>query len=145
MNEEELLYNIIFPEDKNPNHLNYGYFVGKSKRSIYKLKTAINESQLNPVLICDDNKENAFFAKVFQSDVDGFLEIVNEFKFKQITLKSNSINEIKHLFGEAIIVHEKKAYTASQYQFPRKNNSGINNWKMPAAVRLNQTSLKKVI
>ena len=150
MNEEELLYNIIFPEDSNPNSLNYGYFIGKSKRSIYKLKAIINETQLNPVLICDGNKENAFFAKVFQSEVDEFLKIVNEFKFKQITIKSHYLNEIKRMFGDVIIEHHKKEYTAAQYQYPRKYNNGIKNWEMPAAVSKNlvdktQPSLKKAI
>jgi len=150
MNEEELLYNIIFPEDSDPNYLNYGYFVGKSKRSVYKFKTAINDSQLNPIIICDGNKENAFFAKVFQSEVDRFLKIVNEFNFKQIRIKKNYLNEIKRMFGEAIIEHQKKVYKAAQYQYPSKNNSGIRNWEMPVAVAPNQTnenqpSLKRAI
>ena len=63
MKEEELLYNVIFPKDDDPNYINYGYFIGKSKKSIYKLKATINESQLNPILICDGNKENAFLLK----------------------------------------------------------------------------------
>ena len=32
MKEEELLYNVIFPEDNDPNHINYGYFIGRSKK-----------------------------------------------------------------------------------------------------------------
>ena len=67
MREEELLYNVIFPEDADPNYINYGYFIGRNKRSIYKLKAIINESQLNPILICDGNKENAFLLKFFKT------------------------------------------------------------------------------
>ena len=58
MKKEELLYNILFPDDDNPNYINYGYFIGSSERSIFKLKANINESQLNPILICDGNKGN---------------------------------------------------------------------------------------
>ena len=100
MKEEELLYKIIFPKDDDPNNINYGYFVGKSKRSIFKLKATINESQLNPILLCDGDKENAFFAKVFESEVDRFLKIINEFNFKQIKINHRYINEIKYMFGD---------------------------------------------
>ena len=140
MNEEELLYNIIFPNDDDPNYINYGYFIGKSKRSVYKFKAVINESQLNPVLIRDGNKENAFFAKVFQGEVDRFLKIVKDFNFKQVTIKSHYMNGIKRMFGEAIVEHKKKVYKAAQYQYPRKYISGIKNWEIPAAVALNQTN-----
>ena len=99
MKEEEVLYNIIFPKDDNPNYINYGYFIGKSKRSVYKLKATIDESQLNPVLICDGNKENAFFPSVFESEVDRFLKIVNEFHFKQVKKTSRYMNEVKYMFG----------------------------------------------
>jgi len=85
--KEELLYSIIFPEDEDPNFINYGYFIGRNKRSVYKLKAIINEGELNPIIICDGNKENAFFAKVFKNEVDKFLKIVSEFNFKQVNIK----------------------------------------------------------
>jgi len=97
MNEEQLLYNVIFPEDDDPNHINYGYFVGRSKKSVYKLKAIINESQLNPILICDGNKENAFFAKVFESEVDRFLEVIRELNFKQIKINICHMSEVVHV------------------------------------------------
>ncbi len=130
MREEELLYNVIFPEDDNPNYINYGYFVGRNKRSIYKLKAIINESQLNPILICDGNNENAFFAKVFQNEVDRFLKIINEFSFKQIKIDTQYISEIKCLFGEEVITHRKKAYKAAHCHYPlRANNENQLNLK----------------
>ena len=98
MKEEELIYNIIFPKDEDPNFINYGYFVGKNKRSIDRLKASIKESQLNPILICDGNKENAFFAKVFEGEVDRFLKVIKEFKFKQYKISTCYINEVKHIF-----------------------------------------------
>ncbi len=99
--EEEQLYNIIFPEDKNPSYINYGYFVGKNKRSVFKLKSTLYESQLNPLLLKDADHENAFFAKVLESEVDGFLKIVKGFNFKQVKLKRQYIDEVKWMFGDA--------------------------------------------
>jgi hypothetical protein len=128
MKEEELLYNIIFAKDDDPNYVNYCYFIGKSKRNIYKLKATINESELNPIIICDGNKENAFFAKVFESEVDRFLKIVNEFNFKQIKINSRYMNEVKYLFGEEIMDHQKKVYKADQYLYSQGSNSRVSNW-----------------
>lgn len=131
MEEEQLLYNIIFSEDEDPNYENYGHFVGRNKRSVFKLKAILNESELNPILICDGNNENAFFAKVFQSEVDRFLEIVNDLNFKQIKINSNYMNEIKCMFGQEILTHRKKEYTAAHYQFSHKFSNGIRNYKIP--------------
>jgi len=128
MEEEELLYNIIFPEEDDPNYINYGYFIGKSKRSIYKLKAAINESQLNTILICDGNKENAFFAKVFKSEVDRFLKIVNEFNFKQIKINSRYMNEVKYMFCGTIMEHRKKMYKPTKYLYLQSFYREISNW-----------------
>ncbi|MBU3113998.1 hypothetical protein [Clostridium lacusfryxellense] len=137
MREEELLYNVIFPEDDDPNFINYGYFIGRNKRSIYKLKATINDSQLNPIIICDGNKENAFFAKVFQNEVDRFLKIINEFSFKQIKIDTQYMNEIKYLFGEEVIIHQKKAYKAAHCQYPLRANNGMINWKLGDIVASN--------
>lgn len=96
--EEEILYKAIFPEDNDPNHVNYGYFVGKNKKSLYNLKTLISESQLNPILIKDEDRNNAFFAKVFQYEVDDFLHIVDQLKFKEIRLPTSSMDDVRYLF-----------------------------------------------
>ncbi|MBZ9687034.1 hypothetical protein G9F72_011940 [Clostridium estertheticum] len=150
MKEEELLYNVIFPKDEDPNYINYGYFIGKSKRSIDKLKATIDEGPLNPILICDGNKENAFFAKVFQSEVDRFLKIITEFNFEQIKINSHFLKEIKYMFGEEVINHRKKMYNASQYLYLHKFKSGITNMHSPILVSLdpineNQPTLKRAI
>ena len=109
MKEEELLYNIIFSKEKDPNYINYGYFVGKSKRSVDKLKAMIKKSQLNPILICDGNKENAFFAKVFEGEVDRFLKVINELKFTQFKINRRYINGVKNIFDHCYwYVHNKK-------------------------------------
>ena len=131
MGEEQLLYNVIFPEDQDPNYINYGYFIGRNKTSIYKLKATLNESDLNPILICDGNNENAFFAKVFQNEVDRFLKFINEFNFKQIKINSHYMDELKLMFGEEIITYRKKEYTAAHYQYPQKFSNGIRNLKIP--------------
>ena len=143
MKEEELLYNVIFPEDSDPNYINYGYFIGKSKKDVFKLKAIINESQLNPILICDGNKENAFFAKVFQSEVDRFLKIVSELKFKQIKINSCHMDEVKNMFEEDIRNHRKKGYKAAKYLLPRRFNRGIRNWKLPDIIELNVVNENK--
>ncbi|MGV8982450.1 hypothetical protein [Clostridium sp.] len=150
MKEEELLYNIIFPEDDDPNYINYGYFIGRNKRSIYKLKAAINESQLNPILICDGNNENAFFAKVFQSEVDRFLKITNEFNFKQIKIDSSHMSGVKYIFGEEVIMHQKKVYKATHCQYPKRGNNEMRNWNLgnvaPSNLKCdNHLNLKKAI
>ena len=98
MKEEEILYRVLFPKDEDPNSINYGYFVGKNKNTLFKFKTLINESQLNPVIICDGDKENAFFAKVFEGEVDRFLKVINEFKFKQFKINRCYVNGVKNIF-----------------------------------------------
>ena len=149
MNEEQLLYNAIFPEGDNPNYINYGYFVGRSKKSVFKLKATINESQLNPIIICDGDKENAFFAKVFQSEVEGFLKIVSDLKFKQIRIKSCHMNDVRHMFEEEIFDHQKKEHRVTHYLLPQKFNGGSRNWKQEVVelnfTNDNKTNLKSVI
>lgn len=128
MKEEELLYDIIFCKEEDPNYINYGYFIGKSKRSIFKLKAIIDKSQLNPILICDGNKENAFFAKVFESEVDRFLKIVSDFNFKQVKINNRYINEVKCMFGEQIMDYRKKVYKVEEYGCPQIINREVSNW-----------------
>ena len=100
MKEEEILYRVLFPKDEDPNSINYGYFVGKNKNTLFKFKTLINESQLNPVLVYNKDKSSAFFAKVFQGEVDGFLEIVQGLKFKEVKISKNRLNDVKYMFGD---------------------------------------------
>jgi len=100
MKEEEILYRVLFPKDEDPNAINYGYFVGKNKCTLFKFKTLINESQLNPVLVYDKDKSSSFFAKVFQGEVDRFLEIVQGLKFKEVKISRGRINDVKYMFGD---------------------------------------------
>ena len=127
MKEEELLYNIIFLNE-DPNYINYVYFIGKSKRSIYQLKAAINESQLNAIVICDGNTEKAFFAKVFQNELDRFLEIIKEFNFKQIKINNRYISEVKYMFEVELLEHKKKGYKPMEYLYSQRFNREISNW-----------------
>ncbi|MGH4050024.1 MAG: hypothetical protein ACREVX_01535 [Clostridium sp.] len=143
MKQEELLYNVIFPEDNDPNHVNYGYFIGRSKKSVDKLKAIISESQLNPILICDADKENAFFVKVFQSEVDRFLKIVNELNFKQITINNCHMAEVKYMFEELIMHTRKRGERSHKYLLPKKFNRGKRNWELPDIIKFNPTDGNK--
>jgi len=145
MKEEELLYNVIFPEDDDPNHINYGYFVGRSKKSVDKLKAVINESQLNPILICDGNKENTFFAKVFESEVDRFLKIVSDIKFKQIKINNCHMKEVKSMFEEEIMDNRKKGKKPAKYLLPQRFNRGKRDWKLPDVLEFNSVNENKPI
>ena len=100
MKEEEILYRVLFPKDEDPTSINYGYFVGKNKNTLFKFKTLINESQLNPVLVYDKDKSSAFFVKVFQGEVDRFLEIVQGLKFKEVKISKNRLDDVKYMFGD---------------------------------------------
>ena len=145
MNEEQLLYNVIFPESNDPNYINYGYFIGRSKKNVFKLKAIINESQLNPVLICDGDKQNAFFAKVFQSEVDRFLQIISDLDFKQIKINKTHMNEVKTMFEEAIRDNRKKEHRVAHYLLPQKFNKGIKNWKIPDVIEFNPINENKPV
>lgn len=145
MKEEELLYNAIFPEDNDPNHLNYGYFIGKSKKSVYKLKAVINEGQLNPIIICDGNRENAFFAKVYENEVDRFLKIVDELKFKQIKINNCHMSEVKYMFEEQIMGYQKKGHRSTQHLLPHKFNKKIRSWEIPNVIEFNPKNENKPV
>jgi len=145
MKEEELLYNVIFPEDDDPNHINYGYFIGRSKKSVDKLKAIIKESQLNPILICDGNKENTFFAKVFESEVDRFLKMVCDLNFKQIKINSCHMNEVKYMFEEEVMENRKKGKKPAKYLLPQRFNRGKRDWKLPDVLEFNSVNANKPI
>ncbi|MEQ8154385.1 MAG: hypothetical protein ABRQ25_05815 [Clostridiaceae bacterium] len=98
--EEELLYKIIFSDDSSYDPVKYGYFVGRNKKSVFKFKSALYESQINPVLINDADHENALFAKILKSETEELLKIAGEFNMKQVKLRRSNINEIKWLFGD---------------------------------------------
>lgn len=121
MTKEEMLYKIIFPKDDEPNYINYGHFIGKSKNSLFKFKVKVNESQLNPVLIMDGEKENAFFVEVFQSEVAGFLELTNEFKLKQIKMNRRYMNEVQYMFRDYLLMLNSKRRRGSMSMATHKH------------------------
>lgn len=100
MTQEEMIYKIIFPSDEDPNYINYGHFIAKSKNSLYKFKAILEESQLNPVLIMDGQRKNAFFVEVFQSELDDFLHLTDEYNLKQIKMNKGYANEVKFMFKD---------------------------------------------
>ena len=96
----EVLSRSGFQEDCVRDHPNYGYFVGKNRRSFYKLKSALNESSLNPLIIRDADHENAFFAKVLKSEADQFVELTKQYEFKRARLSPSVLDAIKWVFGD---------------------------------------------
>lgn len=80
--------------------ISYGYFVGRSRYDVYKLKTALQESQLNPIIIKDADREGAIFAKVLSIEAESFNKMTQEFNFKQVKLSKNSVDEVKWVFGD---------------------------------------------
>lgn len=101
MDVEERLYKLIFPEDDIQSYINYGYFIGRNKKQLYKLKALIKESELNSVvMICDEEKDNAFFARVVQCDVDDFLYLTDLLQFKQLKIPNRYMKEVKYMFGD---------------------------------------------
>lgn len=97
---EGLLDKIILQGVSESDHINYGYFIGKNRNSVYKLKSALYDSQLNPLILKDADHENALFAKVLNSELDGFLKIIKEFNFKKVKLNRHNIEEVKWMFGD---------------------------------------------
>jgi hypothetical protein len=126
MTQEEMMYNIIFPSDEDPNHINYGHFITKSKRNLYEFKATIEDSQLNPVLIMDGERKNAFFVEVFQSEVDGFLKLTDEFKFKQIKMSKGYMNEVKFMFKDYLLMLSSKKQRISKSVSIHKHIQSIN-------------------
>lgn len=108
MTKEETIYKIIFPRDDDPNYINYGHFMGKNKMNLYKFKAIVNESQLNPVLIMDGENKNAFYVEVFQSELDGFLELTDEFNLDQIKMNNAYVNEVKLMFKDYLFTLNSK-------------------------------------
>ena len=130
MTQEEMIYRIIFPKDDDPNYINYGHFIAKNKISLYKFKAIVHESQLNPVLIMDGENENAFFAKVFQSEVDDFLKLTNEFNIKQIKMNRCYMNEVKFMFGDYLFMINSKRHKVSIPMATHNYLQSINRWRI---------------
>lgn len=98
--EERKLYDVLFPNDNNPDYINYAYFKGVSMRSLGILKSKIRKSNIEPILVEDDVNEGSFFIKVLEKDVDTFLSMVNPRKYKQIKMPKMYISKIENLFGD---------------------------------------------
>lgn len=128
MTQEETIYKIIFPKDDDPNYINYGHFKAKSKNSLYKFKATVDESQLNPVLIMDGEQKNAFFVEVFQSEVDGFLKLTNDFNLKQIKMNRGYMNEVKFMFGDYLLMINSKNHRVSMSMATHAHLQSINRW-----------------
>ena len=121
MTKEETMYKIIFPKDDDPNYINYGHFLSKSKRSLYKFKAIVNESQLNPVLIMDGERRNAFYVEVLQSELDRFLNLTDEFDFQQIKMERQFTEEVKYMFKDYLLALNSKNHRFSNPIATRKH------------------------
>jgi len=97
---EGLQENTIYHEVSQPNPIYYGYFIGENRKSVFKLKSALYDSQLNPMIIKDADHQNALFAKVLDCEVDKFLKVIKELNFKKVKLNKHSIDEVKWVFGD---------------------------------------------
>jgi hypothetical protein len=121
MTKEETIYKIIFPEDDDPNHINYGHFLSKNKRLLYKFKAVMNESQLNPVLIMDGENRKAFYVEVLQSELESFLNLTDEFNFKQIKMDKQFTKEVKYMFKDYLLTLNSKNHRFSNPIETRKH------------------------
>ena len=99
--EERKLYDILFPNDNNPYHINYAYFSGGSMRALSILKSRVNKSYIEPIIVEDEVKEGSFFARVLQKDVDLFLAMVKPLKYNQLKIPNRYMSKIKVLFGDS--------------------------------------------
>ncbi|MGH4118170.1 hypothetical protein [Clostridium sp.] len=113
MTKEETIYKILFPEDDDPNHINYGHFLSKNKRTLYKFKALVYESQLNAVLIMDGKNRNAFYVEVLQSELESFLILTNEFNFKQIKMDRQFTEQVVHMFKDYLLTLNSKNHRFS--------------------------------
>lgn len=98
--DEKKLYDVLFPIDNNPSHVNYGYFTGGSLRSFSILKARINKSYIDPVIIEDDKNDGSFFIRILQKDFDIFLGIVKTLKYKERRIPRACIESLQSLFGD---------------------------------------------
>lgn len=98
--EEKKLYNTLFPNDSNPNYINYAYFKGGCSRSLGLIKSKIKKSHITPIIVEDDVHEGSFFARVFEKDVDVFLSMIKPYKYIQIKIPKRYKSTIQNLFGD---------------------------------------------
>lgn len=98
--EEKKLYNILFPNDNDPYHINYAYFTGGTNRSLSILKSRIRNSYIEPILIEDEKDDGSFFVRVLQKDVDIFLNMIKTLKYNEKRIPKRYINKIKVLFRD---------------------------------------------
>lgn len=49
--DERKLYEVLFPNDNNPNYINYAYFKGGSSRSLEKLRSKVMESNIDSIVV----------------------------------------------------------------------------------------------
>lgn len=99
--EEKKLYNILFPNDNNPYHINYAYFTGATKRSLSILKSKIRNSFIEATLVEDEKEDGSFFIRILQKDVDIFLNMIKPLKYNERKIPNRYISEIKFLFGDS--------------------------------------------
>lgn len=98
--EESRLYDILFPNDNNPYHINYAYYTGGSKRYLSILKSKIRKSYIDPILVEAEKEDGSFFVRVLQKDVDIFLNIIRPLKYNEVKITNRYIGKIKALFGD---------------------------------------------
>jgi len=129
MTQQEMIYKIIFPEDDDPNYVNYGHFIAKNKNNFYKFKAKLEEIQLNAVLIMDGENKNSFFVQVFQSEADNFMKLTTEFNLKQIKMTRGFMNQVKLMFKDYLITTNRKNHRYSMSMEAHKNLQSINRSK----------------
>jgi hypothetical protein len=99
-NEEKKLYDILFPYDNDPDHVNYAYYTGGSKRSLLMLKSKIEDSYIVPVLVEDEKDDGSFFIRILQKDVDIFLDMIKSSKYNEKKIPKRYIGDVRALFGD---------------------------------------------
>lgn len=98
--DERKLYDLLFTNDNNPFHVNYGYFTGGSLKSLSTLKARIDRSYIDPVIIEDDENDGSFFIRVLQKDLNTFLSMVKSLKYKERRIPRACIKSLQSLFGD---------------------------------------------
>lgn len=86
--------------ESKPDVIVYGYFIGKNKKSISKLKTALDGSLLNPIIIKNADSESGIFTRILESEAKSFSKFAREHEFAKVKLNEDNIDEIRWLFGD---------------------------------------------
>ncbi|MDP4091141.1 MAG: hypothetical protein Q8930_17995 [Bacillota bacterium] len=98
--DERKLYDVLFPNDNKPLHINYGYFTGGSLRSLSILKSRINKNCIDATIIEDDKEDGSFFVRVLQKDLDVFLSILKSQRYKERKIPRSCTKDIQAVFGD---------------------------------------------